>query len=277
MRYNICLIKPDQYIHSLAFIELAELLLYSLQELGFEVQIQFNELDNNACNILIGCHLLDTALIKSVPKSSIIINTEQIYADFTNWNLPIMEWVKHFETWDYSERNIIKFHELGLQRIKHLKIGFQKELARIPQSSVQDIDVLFYGTMNERRSTVVNLLKAAGLKVHTAFGIYGPERDQLISRSKIVLNNHFYHSHIFEIIRVFYLMTNSVAVVGEVNPSTSIDPIYLNGIYGVPYLDLHKACLELLEDSARRTKLRQKALETIQQFPQKKFTAELLD
>ena len=277
MRYNICLIKPDQYIHSLAFTELAELLLYSLQELGFEVQIQFNELDNNACNILIGCHLLDTALIKSVPKSSIIINTEQIYADFTNWNLPIMEWVKHFETWDYSERNIIKFHELGLRGIKHLKIGFQKELVRIPKSSVQDIDVLFYGTMNERRITVVNLLKAAGLKVHTAFGIYGPERDQLISRSKIVLNNHFYHSHIFEIIRVFYLMTNSVAVVGEVNPSTSIDPIYLNGIYGVPYLDLHKACLELLEDSARRTKLRQNALETIQQFPQKKFTAELLD
>ena len=277
MRYNICLIKPDQYIHSLAFIELAELLLYSLQELGFEIQMQFNQLDDNARNILIGCHLLDTALIKSVPKSSIIINTEQIYADFTNWNLPIMEWVKHFETWDYSERNIIKFHELGLRGIKHLKIGFQKELARIPQSSVQDIDVLFYGTMNERRITVVNLLKAAGLKVHTAFGIYGPERDQLISRSKIVLNNHFYHSHIFEIIRVFYLMTNSVAVVGEVNPSTSIDPIYLNGIYGVPYLDLHKACLELLEDSARRTKLRQNALETIQQFPQKKFTAELLD
>ena len=277
MRYNICLIKPDQYIHSLAFIELAELLLYSLQELGFEIQMQFNQLDDNARNILIGCHLLDTALIKSVPKSSIIINTEQIYADFTNWNLPIMEWVKHFETWDYSERNIIKFHELGLQRIKHLKIGFQKELVRIPKSSVQDIDVLFYGTMNERRITVINLLKAAGLQVHTAFGIYGPERDQLISRSKIVLNNHFYHSHIFEIIRVFYLMTNSVAVVGEVNPSTAIDPIYLNGIYGVPYLDLDKACLELLEDSARRTKLRQNALETIQQFPQMKFTAELLD
>ena len=277
MRYNICLIKPDQYIHSLAFIELAELLLYSLQELGFEIQMQFNQLDDNARNILIGCHLLDTALIKSVPKSSIIINTEQIYADFTNWNLPIMEWVKHFETWDYSERNIIKFHELGLERIKHLKIGFQKELARIPQSSVQDIDVLFYGTMNERRITVINLLKAAGLKVHTAFGIYGLERDQLISRSKIVLNNHFYHSHIFEIIRVFYLMTNSVAVVGEVNPSTSIDPIYLNGIYGVPYLDLHTACIELLEDSARRTKLRQNALDAIQQFPQKKFTAELLD
>ena len=188
-----------------------------------------------------------------------------------------MEWVKHFETWDYSERNIIKFHELGLQRIKHLKIGFQKELVRIPQSSAQDIDVLFYGTMNERRITVINLLKAAGLKVHTAFGIYGPERDQLISRSKIVLNNHFYHSHIFGIIRVFYLMTNSVAVVGEVNPSTSIDPIYLNGIYGVPYLDLHTACIELLEDSARRTKLRQNALDAIQQFPQKKFTAELLD
>jgi len=276
MRYNICLIKPDQYIHSLAFIELGELLLYSLQDLGFQSQLQFNELTPDAQNIIIGCHLLNTNYIKEIPKSSIILNTEQIYADSTNSNSAIIEWVKHFETWDYSERNILKFKELGLRHPKHLKIGFQKELVRIPVSTEQDIDVLFYGSMNERRLKVINELRAKSLKVQTIFGVYGPERDGLISRSKIVLNHHFYQSQIFEIIRVFYLLSNSIPVVGEVNTTSSIDPMYLDGVNAAPYEALTSACIHLIQDKALREQLSYKALTTISQYPQKNFTAELL-
>ena len=276
MRYNICIVQPNQYIHSLAFLELGEMLLYSLQDLGFQVQLQFNQIDPNARNILIGCHLLDTNYIQSIPKSTVILNTEQIYADSTDWSGPIFEWTKHFETWDYSERNILKFNELGVDLVRHLKIGFQKELARIPKADAQDIDVLFYGSMNERRLVIINDLKAAGLKVHTAFGIYGSERDQLISKAKLVLNHHFYQSQIFEIVRVFYLLSNSIAVVGEVNPSSSINPIYLNGIFASPYENLTSACIQLIQDNALRRRLEKKAFETINQYPQKYFTAELL-
>jgi len=277
MRYNICIVQPNQYIHSLAFIELGELLLYSLQDLGFQAQLQFNQIDPDGRNILIGCHLLDANYIQSIPKSTVILNTEQIYADSTDWSGPIFEWAKHFETWDYSERNILKFNELGLGLTRHLKIGFQKELARIPKINTQDIDVLFYGSMNERRLAIINDLKAAGLKVHTAFGIYGSERDQLISRSKLVLNHHFYESQIFEIVRVFYLLTNSIAVVGEVNPTSSIDPIYLNGIFASPYENLISACKQLVQDNSLRKRFEVRAYETISQYPQKRFTAELLN
>jgi hypothetical protein len=276
MRYNICIVQPSQYIHSLAFIELGELLIYSLQDLGFQAQIQFNQIDPDARNILIGCHLLDTSYIQSIPKSTVILNTEQIYADSTDWSGPIFEWTKHFETWDYSERNILKFNELGVGLARYLKIGFQKELNRIHKADVQDIDILFYGSMNERRLAIINDLKAAGIKVHTAFGIYGPDRDKLISRSKIVLNHHFYQSQIFEIIRVFYLLTNSIAVVGEVNPNSSIDPMYLDGIFASPYENLTSACIQLIQDDFLRKKLENKAFETISQYPQKRFTAELL-
>ena len=276
IRYNICLIKPDQYIHSLAFIELGELLLYSLQDLGFQSQLQFNQLTPDAQNIIIGCHLLNTNYIKEIPKSSIILNTEQIYADSTDWNSAIIEWVKHFETWDYSERNISKFKELGLKHAKHLKIGFQKELARIPVSTEQDIDVLFYGSMNERRLKVINELRAKSLKVQTIFGVYGPERDGLIARSKVVLNHHFYQSQIFEIIRVFYLLSNSIPVVSEVNKTSSIDPMYLDGINAAPYEALASACIQLIQDNALREQLKYKALTTISQYPQTNFTAELL-
>ncbi len=276
MRYNICIIQPNQYIHSLAFMELGELLLYSLQDLGFQAQLQFNQIDPDARNILIGCHLLDTKFIQIVPKSTVILNTEQIYADSTDWNGPIFEWTKHFETWDYSERNIFKFKELGIGLARHLKIGFQKELARIPKAEAQDIDVLFYGSMNERRLTIINDLKTAGLKVHTVRGVYGSDRDELISRAKLVLNHHYYQSQIFEIIRVFYLLTNSIAVVGEVNPNSSIDPIYLDGIFPSPYENLTSACIQLIQDDALRKQLENKAFETISQYPQKRFTAELL-
>lgn len=276
MRYNICLIQPEQYIHSLAFIELGELLLYSLRDLGFESQLQFNQMESDSRNIIIGCHLLNTNYIKELPKSSIILNTEQVYADSTNWNSAIIEWAKHFETWDYSERNLLKLKELGLEHAKHLKIGFQKELVRIPKVPEQDIDVLFYGSMNKRRLKVINELKAKNLKVHTAFGIYGPERDDLISRSKVILNHHFYQSQIFEIIRVFYLLINGISVVGEVNASSFIDPIYLDGIRAAPYEDLASACTQLAQDKTLRDQLRNKAVKTISQYPQKDFTAKLL-
>ena len=74
-----------------------------------------------------------------------------------------------------------------------------------------------------------------GLTVKSLFGVYGKERDAWIERSKLVINHHYYQSQIFEVVRVFYLLTNSVAVVGEVNDTTSIDHIYKEGIHPVQY------------------------------------------
>jgi hypothetical protein len=72
------------------------------------------------------------------------------------------------------------------------------------------------------------------------------------------------------------LLTNSIAVVGEVNPNSSIDPIYLDGIFPSPYENLTSACIKLIQDDALRKQLENKAFETISQYPQKRFTAELL-
>jgi hypothetical protein len=152
-RFNICLVKPDNYIHSYAFLELGELLYFSLQELGHEVSFGFNNMEPSAVNILIGCHLLDPSFITQIPASTIILNTEQVYGE-TDWNKPIFAWAKHFQIWDYSPKNITKFNQLGINRTKLFKIGFQKELARLDLSAPKEIDVLFYGSVNERRKVI---------------------------------------------------------------------------------------------------------------------------
>lgn len=271
-KFNICIVRPENYIHSHAFLELGELIYYSLQELGAEVTITFNRMDPTYRNIIIGCHLLNPDLMPHLPDSTVILNTEQIYTDPKSWNETIIAWAKNFEVWDYSIRNIEKFHELGISGVKHLKIGFQKELVRLNRSAAKDVDILFYGCINERRKKILDQLEKSGLKVKTLFGVYGKERDDWIERSKLVLNHHFYETEIFEIVRVFYLMTNSIAVVGEVNETTSIDCMYSNGIMAAKYDDLVNSCIEVVKNQSLRDSIQESAIDAISKYPQKLFT-----
>lgn len=274
MKFNICIIKPREYVHSMAFWELAELLLYSLRDLGHESCIQFNAIDTSAKNVIIGFHLLDIGYAKQLRSDTILINTEQVQA--THWNETIYNWVKFFETWDYSTQNIEIFKKKNLINVRHLKIGYQRELNRIIPAISKDIDVLFYGHLNTRRAKIIDFLKHYGVNVVTLNNVYGKPRDEYIARSKIVLNLHFYESQIFEIIRVFYLLTNGVPVVGEVNLTTHIPEQYKNTVKESQYDQLASNCIQLIENQELRNQQAKKGLEIIKKFPQAIYTNQLL-
>ena len=55
---------------------------------------------------------------------------------------------------------------------------------------------------------------------------FGKERDALIARSRVVLNLHQYDTHIFEQVRVNYLLINGKVVVSEVADDTEIPDAY---------------------------------------------------
>ena len=270
------MIKPANYIHSYAFLELGELIHFSLKELGCDSALNFNQFEPGAKNILIGGHLLSEADISQLPSSTVVLNTEQVYGEATPWSQAIFQLAKKIDIWDYSTKNIEKFDEIGIDKVKHFKIGFQKELVRIDPSKNKDIDVLFYGCINERRKEVLDKLAANGLRVKVLFGVYGKERDEWVERSKIVLNHHFYDSYIFEVVRVFYLLTNSIAVVGEVNETTSIDSMCREGVYSAKYDELVAACMHMAKDETLRWDLQLRAINSISKYPQTIFTQELI-
>ena len=265
--YNICIVH---FPHSMAWWELGELIYYSLKELGFQVSIQHRKMERDCRNIILGAFILEPEFIKKVPQNSIFINTEQLYLDDqkSNWPSDIYEWARNFETWDYSDKNIEKFLEHGITGVKKLELGYQKELNRIDSSGNQDIDVLFYGSRGERRNKIINDLRAEGLNIKAVFGVYGKERDDLIARSKVILNFHHFNSHIFEIVRVFYLLTNSKAVVGEVNETTSIDKNFLDCIKPASYDELVNACKVLINDKSERHLLESKGFDLFSKIPQ---------
>lgn len=277
------IVQPHGYEHSNVFLELGELIYFSLLDLGYEANFFFETLDwsapdpnsilasNERVNIVLGFHLLSDVWIPLMAPSTIYINTEQLGA--TIWTDRILGFASCHEVWDYSPKNIDYLRQAGITQVKHLRLGYQRQLARIIKSPNQEIDVLFYGSVapNDRRDVILHSLAERGLRVHRAFACYGSERDALIAKSKVVINIHNYDTHIFEAVRVFYLLINLIPVVAEVNPSTTIDELMLSGIYPATYDNLVGSCELLVGNEAERQKLA--ARNALGLFPQSIFTS----
>lgn len=276
--WTICLLGPEQ---PFVFTELGKLLHCALSALGYDVLTTSNQIRQHTRNIVIGAHLMSAENDAWLPENTIILNTEQVrslrtYQDERRAHAERMiELASKFTMWDYSYENILYFKELGLHNVHYLQLGWQPELAVIaPQQ--RDIDVLFYGGINERRSHILTELAKSGLKTQTLLHVWGDERDKWIARSKIVLNMHYYDSEIFEIIRCFYLMSNGIAVVSEENPHAPIHQTYRNGVVAARYEQLVDACVILCNNEALLNQQRQLAMDTIRQYPQTHILQTLL-
>ena len=255
---QIVIVKPDGYIHSEAFAELAETLHSGMKSLGIEGKVVENRADPAAANIVLGWHLLREE--QSLPQQCILYNLEQMDDRNQAMRERLIRLAKRCEVWDYSLRNIEILYQHGFPALlRHVPIGSVPSLARIAPAPEQDIDVLFYGSMNPRRAQVIEELKRAGLNVRAAFGVYGSARDALIARAKVVLNLHFYDTSIFEMVRVSYLWINRKAVVAECNQATELEGGLEGAACFVPYDQLVKACQELVKDSDKRHALEERA------------------
>ena len=253
-KFLISLIRPDGYKHTDAFREIAETLQFGLRSIGHQAEILENTFDCAATNVILGAHLLSPEEMRMVPEGSIIYNLEQIGG--AQLRETYYQLARQHRIWDYDVSNLDKWKALNCccEPI-HVPIGYVPELTRISRVEPQDIDVLFYGSLNERRNKVLNQLKELGVAVHTAFGVYGQERDALIARSKVVLNVHFYETKIFEIARISYLLANSKAVVTECDGNTAAEHGLAEGMLALPYQSLVEGCVFLLQHGDERRDL----------------------
>src|ERR1700677_226547 len=205
--FQVVMISPEGYVHAAALTEVAESVLFGLQALGVQATMAVNQLVvPGPPAIMFGAHLLTAEEAELLPDSTVIYNLEQIGAAHSWCSPAYLSLLHRFQVWDYSIRNIAALRGMGVQRVTHVPVGYVTQLSRIPDTSVQDIDVLFYGSINERRSNAISAIQARGLNAQAVFGVYGAARDALIARAKVVLNLHYYDTSIFELVRVSYLL-----------------------------------------------------------------------
>lgn len=206
--------------------------------------------DETGRTIILGANFFEPAELMKLPRDSIVFNVENNSSQFLTESYQAI--LTHFHVWDYSESNAIEL-SLTLDRpVKVLPFFYVPKLSRLPETTEKDIDVFFFGSFHKRRQAVLDGLRARGLNVQSAFGVYGDALDQLIARSKVVINVHFYVNGCFEIIRVFDLLANHCAVVTELNPGERMDEDLAHAVVAGPYEQLVDVAEALVRDNERR-------------------------
>ena len=266
--FSIWIVTPDSYSFSRCFEDIAFALQCAFRELGFKVPVVTRPEGTTGTVIVLGPHLLSRINQQSLPERMVLFNLEQVYPD-SPWITPdYIELAQHHLLWDYSERNVAHWSALGVHCAAVCGIGYVPELSRISESSNRDIDVTFIGCNNDRRRAILVDLEKQNINLHWLFDVWGQQRDEVIARSKILLNFHFYEAKVFEVVRVSYLLANSCCVVSEIGSDASAEEPLSAGIAFTDYSNLVACCMELLVNSEEQSRLRSDGFRLIKERDQ---------
>lgn len=315
--FTVWIVSPSHYPHNKTFLEIAQTLHEALIELGHDSRIVTSSFQCRGRTIVLGSNLLEMSGIEhlDLPINMIIYNMEQLSVESpwkTDFYLNLFKskfgdsiltsgGSRKLEFWDYCNSNIDVIKKLRAEtqadeRIKiiHMPIGYMPCLTQIENKSAeqQDIDVLHYGSMNPRRQFILEQLKekvinGKRLNVVHVFNCYGQDRDNLIARSKIVLNMHYYESKTFEIARCSYLMANKKCIVSETGNDEELEapfrrvPFFSDEeLYPViafaDYSGLVDRVCDLLADTNARESIAQTGFETFSTMRQTDYLKEVL-
>jgi hypothetical protein len=263
-QFAVTVITPPGYAHSAAFAEVAESIHYGLLALGHDSVLTQETMLPGRQHIVLGSNLLPHYPHPLAPDA-ILYNLEQIEIG-SGWLQPaLLDLFRQHTVWDYSEQNALALASLGITVQKILPIGYVPQLTRLPRVPAQDIDVLFFGSINPRREQVLQQMRERGLQVHAPFGVYGAERDQLIARAKLLLNVHYYEAKVLEMVRISYLLANHCTVLSEHSANRVEDAQLARGVAFADYADLAQRACDLLAEPEQCRRLAQAGFELMQE------------
>lgn len=174
-----------------------------------------NSIDDNILNTL-----------SSYNSKKILINTEY-YENFnTSKYLEFINNKPNFYLLEYNILNInylknskknINYHFIPLCYNKYLEDFYSSQVVK-KKFVEKDIDILFLGTLNNRRKHIINNLQKK-YNVATRY-LFGENRNtelcDLIERSKIVLNVLYYHNNIvFDYYRNSFILSTRTLLITE--------------------------------------------------------------
>jgi hypothetical protein len=216
LRIHLCIMQPPGYIHSQGFLDQARYARYQFRRLGAEVTIGKNRLREDSVNIVFGAHLGFEPSLKQ-RYTCVFFNLEQLGAGGASVSENYIKLIRSSPVIDYDERNLAAYGCLK-GSVPIVSFEYAPYLATEQNPSLQNrpIDLLFFGSVNERRKTIFKRIEASGYSVSVFdHPLYGEERDQYIRQAKAVFNCHFYETSRFEQARAFHTLSLGTPVISE--------------------------------------------------------------
>ena len=187
-RPAIHVVEKNPYLpQPFVFTEVALCLRDAIRAAGYDSEHLINRIDPAAYSIVLGG---SPQLARELPgldaKRCAIFNFEQLGSTSNIATPEYRRWLSQWLVLDYHSSNVeFLKHENGPNQLA-------LELPLVPSKSLitrgdeeKTTDVLFYGSMTERRAHVLRQLEAMGLKVEVVAGAYGVELAPAIRRAKL--------------------------------------------------------------------------------------------
>jgi hypothetical protein len=232
----------------------------SLLSLGLAASILFTRPELYADSrkyrdVILGLHASPRV---PIPRDSIIYNTEHP----STWSDEYQFLLETHEVWTYSAHTGVG---------KHIPLGYHPGFRRVPLNAEadRDIDVLHFGSINARRRSLLCHIESQGLRVCVApLGTFAADLDDLIARSKIVVNIHYYtQPACFEYARVVPLIHSGACVISEY--SEAWEGLGLAAM--APYSELPKEIKDLIDRPEARARIAQSCLRYLEAKPMSKI------
>jgi hypothetical protein len=247
MRFNVTIADPTPTTP--CFDEVMSVVAHGLREFGHQT-MDCGGYASDALNLVFGYYIAP----EQFTRPSIVYQLEPVDDETIGIGHVPVDLLRNNVVWDYNRRNIEQLRLRGVHAL-YVPPAYHPSLERVVPVEDEDIDVLFYGSVNQRRADILMALHHAGLKVHLAHDCYGADLDPFIARAKVVLCMHNQSwMRVLESVRVSYLFANRKAVVAEINPEDDSDGLE-SGLLGVPYDRLVSACLALVYTPSARVRL----------------------
>lgn len=118
--------------------------------------------------------------------------------------------------WSFYPINELSLPQLREKETGYVPFGYHKSMPLNKKKEDYEYDVLFLGSINERRNNIFNQLRDRGLKVYVNSDVTRDEHIRLMMCSKVYLNIHFYGSDsALETARLSLPLSHSKCVVSE--------------------------------------------------------------
>ena len=219
------------------------------------------EYSNDNLYIFIGIN----KLITKYPPNYIIYQFEQANSYFLNhknekeynyiFNDKYIDILKNAkQIWDYSTKNIewLSTH-IKIKNIIHIPICFDNNLINHKNNTIQkDIDILFFGSLNKKRKNILNELQKRNSNLIIVIknnDCWEDELLNLILRSKIILNIHYYENAILEMHRLSYLLNNKSFIISEDILDKKQMNTFENSLIFSPYDKIIDTCIYWLSEN----------------------------
>ena len=181
------------------------------------------------------------AMLNDHEISFTIINTEHWETRGAKEILTLLQTINR-KNISIIEYNIINFRNIVSSypdvRVVFLPLIYDKLMEKVLKDNIEslfnteqkDIDVLFYGGINDRRKQVLDALKGENWNVYIVdshHGVTNKELCNLINRSKIVINILYYDFNvIFDYYRNSFVLSNNTMLISEIplEMDTKIEP-----------------------------------------------------